>query len=440
MTSKITTGGSKSGFATGVENRASCRFWRKPFLRMAAVLVGLGIFAHAQWLPAQTNSTEPIYPANRYLLVVETSQAMQRHTNALVQIVRQVVGSAIGAQAHRGDTLGVWTFNEDVIGGVLPLQRWSKGNAAAITNRVASFLRAQKYEKVAHLDKVFPAMDRLKTNSEFITVIVVCLGDTDIQGTPFDATINQFLRIWRTKEQDAGAPFVIALRGQAGTFVDYKLNPSPWPAELPALPKELLTPLKRVQPVAVVTNKPPVPTVPPLIVSGHKHETTQANASAVPATPVTSTGSGDATNAPTPLPVSPPAVTKEGAQAVVTAVDTGSISKLAGDPRPAATAHGGDTNSSLPTVTTPPATPTNSLAVEKVRDPRPAPAPAMNAAVPQTAEALGVPPSQSRHLALIVTGVVSLMALLGAVILWRARPRRTTDTSIITESFDRRKE
>jgi hypothetical protein len=407
---------------------------------MAAVLVGLGIFAPVPWLSAQTNSPEPIYPANGYLLVVETSQAMQRHTNALVQIVRQVVGSAIAAQAHRGDALGIWTFNEAVYGGVLPLQRWSKGNASAITDRVAGFLKVQKFEKLAHLDKVFPAMDRLKENSHFITVILICLGDTDIQGTQFDGTINQFLRTWRTKEKDAGAPFVIALRGERGTFVDYKLNPSPWPAELPALPKELLTPLKPVQPVAVVTNKPPAPTVPPLIVSGRKHETTQATASAVPATPIASTGSGEATNAPGSLAVSPPAVTKEGAQAVGTAVDTGSISKLAGDRRPAATTHGGDTNSSLPTVTTPPATPTNSLAVEKVRDLQPAPATATNAAGPQTAEALGVPPSQTRHLALIVTGVVSLMALLGAVILWRARPRSPTDTSIITESFDRRKD
>jgi hypothetical protein len=406
---------------------------------MAAILVGLGICTPAQWLPAQTNTTGPIYPGNRYLLVVETSQAMQRHTNALVQIVRQVVGSAIGAQAHRGDTLGVWTFNEGVYGGVLPLLRWSKGNAAVITDRVVGFLRAQKFEKVARLDKVFPAMDRLKENSQFITVILVCQGDTDVQGTPFDATINQFLRTWRTKEQDAGAPFVIALRGQAGTFVDYKLNPSPWPAELPVLPKELLTPIKPVQPVAAVTNKPP-PTVPPLIVSGRKHETTQANASAVPATPVASIGSGEATNAPTPLPVSAPAVTKEGAQSVVTAVDTGSTSKLAGDPSPRATTHAGDINPSLPTVKTPPATPKNSLAVEKARDPQSPPGPATNGAGPQTAEALGLPPSQTRHLALIVTGVVSLIALLGAVILWRARPRRTADTSIITESFDRGKE
>ncbi len=240
---------------------------------MVAVLVGLGMCTGAQWSPAQTNGPGLVYPANRYLLVVETSRAMQQHTNVLFTIVRQLVGSKIAAQAHPGDTLGFWTYNEDVYHGVLPLQKWSMGNTADITERVAGFLRGQKFEKVARLDKVIPIVDRLNKNSQFITIILICLGDADVQGTPFDDTINEFLRTWRNKEHDAGAPFVIALRGQAGTFADYTLNPSPWPAELPVLPKELLTPFKPVHPVAAATNKPAASTVPPLIVSGRKHRT-----------------------------------------------------------------------------------------------------------------------------------------------------------------------
>jgi hypothetical protein len=361
---------------------------------------------------------------------------MQQHTNALFNIVRQVLSYNLVAQAHRGDTLGLWTYNEDIYAGAFPLQKWSPGNTA-IAERVADFLRAQKFERIARLDKVIPPLLRLNKNSQFITVLLICLGDTDIQGTPFDDTINQFLRTWRNKGQGAGTPFVIALRGQAGAFVAYTLTPSPWPAELPALPQELLTPLKPVQPVATVTNKPPAPTVPvpPLIVSGRKHETTQANASAAPATLVTASGSVVASNP-------------------------------AGDPSLGATAPGGSVNSSQATVATaanpnpsaastadPAALPANthrqeppplnaatdSRALEKIRDLHSAPTSVSNAAGPQIAEASAVPPSPNHRLALVVTAVASAIALLGAVILWRARPRRTADTSIITESFDRRK-
>ena len=435
MISKITTAESRSDFATGAESRARWRFWRKPFLRMVAVLAGLGMCAAAQWLPAQTNSTVPVYPANRYLLVVETSRAMQQHTNALFTTVRQLVGSKIAAQAHHGDTLGFWTYNEDVYHGVLPLQKWSTGSTAGITERVAGFLRAQKFEKIARLDKVIPALDRLNKNSQFITVILICLGDTDIQGTPFDDTINQFLRSWRNKEQDAGAPFVIALRGQDGTFVDYTLNPSPWPAELPGLPKELLTPLKPVQPVAMVTNKPPVATVPPLIVSGRKHDTTPATVSTVPATLVTSGGSAAASNAPASMPDSALAspIGSPSPPTVTTARNPALEPPPASAANPAnlaANTRGQPASSQVLSQAV-----TNSPALEK----HSATARVSNGAGPQTAEASVIPPAQTRHLALVVTGVVSVIALLGAVLLWRARPRRTADTSIITESFDRRK-
>lgn len=441
MTSKITTGESKSGFAPSAEKRASCRYWRKPFLRIAAVLVGMGICASARLLHAETNVAEPVYSANRFLVVVETSRAMQRHTNALVQIVRRLVGSSIAAQAHGGDTLGLWTYNEDVYTGVVPLQRWSKGSSADIADRIAGFLGAQKFEKAARLDKVISALERLNKNSQFITVILVCLGDKDVDGTPFDGTINQFFRSWRNKEEDAGAPFVIALRGQAGTFVDCTLNPSPWPAELPALPKELLTPLKPVPPVATITNKPPASAVPPLIVSGRKHDTAQVNPSTLPATPAISTGSVAATKLPGVLPGSPTLARDSALLPAGTTPTPEPTSKVASGSSAGAATATDTVNSSRPAV----ATGGNPVSGADPTSATTAPTLVPNsfrkepAAQLPTSEAVAALPAQSNHLALVVTGIVTLLALIGAVILWRARPRRTTDTSIITESFDRRK-
>jgi len=434
--------------------------------------MGLGICASAPLLHAQTNGPGPIYPANRYLVVVETSRAMQRHTNAVVQIVRRLVGSSIAAQAHGGDTLGFWTYNEDVYTGVVPLQRWSKGSSADITDRIAGFLRAQKFENVARLDKVIPTVDRLNKHSQFITVILICLGDKDIEGTPFDGKINQFFRSWRNKEQDAGAPFVIALRGQGGTFVDCTLNPSPWPADLPALPKELLTPLKPVPPMATVTNKPPAAAVPPLIVSGHKHDTSQSTTSTLPAPPVTSIGSVAGTSSPPALPASPSVARDSASTFPGTTSATEPTGKLASGSSTGATIPAGAVSSSPPTGATggnpvsgaapelasAPATlapnttrqepppqlssqaAADSRSLEKVRHLPSAPVSVSNATGIAASEAVAAPPAQSNHLALVVTGVVTLIALVGAVILWRTRPRQTTDTSIITESFDRRKD
>ena len=183
----------------------------------------------AQVARAQTNSQSAKYIPNRFLVVVETSRGMQRRSEAMVRAVQELLSSAIAAQAHRGDTLGVWTYNEDIATGVLPLQQWSPETREAISARVVGFLQAQKFEKRANLEKVVSALDRINKNSQFITVVLICLGDTNIQGTPFDSRINQFFQTWRVQQQDAGTPFVIALRGQGGVFVDCSMNPSPWP-------------------------------------------------------------------------------------------------------------------------------------------------------------------------------------------------------------------
>src|SRR5436190_13833171 len=84
---------------------------------------------------AQTDKSTgtPVYPANRYLLVIETSQAMQKRADGLAQTIQDLLSSALASQARRGDTLGLWTFNEELFAGQFPLQHWSPEGQKAIT-------------------------------------------------------------------------------------------------------------------------------------------------------------------------------------------------------------------------------------------------------------------------------------------------------------------
>jgi hypothetical protein len=244
----------------------------------------------------QTNNATVKYPANRYLLVVETSRSMQRRAGAMVQAVRDLLSSALANQARRGDTLGIWTFNEDVFAGLLPLQQWSPEAQKSVSDRVVGFLSAQKLEKRARFDKLVPALTRVVRNSPFITVVLVCVGEEEIHGTAFDQRINEFFQTWRSQQQDAGKPFVVVLRGQNGRFVDCSMNPSPWPAELPALPKELFIPVPLQHSLAVEPRKPATSAVPPLIISGRKRESVPSIKSAELAASSASTGGLPATN------------------------------------------------------------------------------------------------------------------------------------------------
>lgn len=213
-----------------------------------------------------------IYPSNRYLLLVETSRGMLNRSDMLVQSIQDLLASALASQARRGDSLGVWTFNEELHTGLLPLQQWAPENQKAISERIVSFLRAQRFENRGRFDKALPQLLHLVRSSPFLTVILVCVGDEEIHGTPFDQRVNEFFQKWRRQQSEARTPFVIVLRAQGGSFVDCSMNPAPWPVELPVLPNELFVAIPAPRPPGVTPQKQPPSRVPPLIIIGKKHE------------------------------------------------------------------------------------------------------------------------------------------------------------------------
>ena len=228
------------------------------------------LISGAESLCAQPAPGQPAPASNRFLLVVETSQAMKARKRGMFQAVQELLKSGMGGQIRAGDTLGVWTYNTNLYAGRFPLQRWSPADQESINARLLSFLKDQKFEKAPGFDWLLPAIGRIVEDSRLITVILVCSGDGAIQGTPFDDWINEFCRRQREKQKAAKMPFVIVLRGKAGQIVDYTLNQPPRPTQIPPLPAETqaAAPPRKAAPAAPVQVKPPA--VPPLILSGKK--------------------------------------------------------------------------------------------------------------------------------------------------------------------------
>jgi hypothetical protein len=235
--------------------------------KLLICLVGLA----AGQLLAQPASGQFGLPSNnRYLLIVEVSKGMETRARGTLKAVQELVKSGMNGQMKAGDTLGVWTYDAELYTGRFPLQRWTPEGQKAITTRVASFLRGQKYVKAARLDQVLEAMAGVIKNSELITVIVVSSGEGEMRGTPYDERINEFYRRWREKQAAERMPFIIVLRARNGQITDYTLNRPPWAVQMPYLPVEpqVVTPAPSPVPKPAPAIKPP--TAAPLIVSGKK--------------------------------------------------------------------------------------------------------------------------------------------------------------------------
>ncbi len=254
--------------------------------------LGLVMAASAAW--AQTNLPAR-RPENRYLLVVETSRLMQRRLDGVLRSVKELMDSGMGGDLQRGDTLGLWTFNEEVYAGRFPLQPWSAEEQSDVTSRVLSFLKAQKYEKQSRLGQVLPALDLVLKNSEFLTVVVVSDGESSLQGSPFDKQVNEIFAQWRERQQQSRMPFVTVLRAEHGKFTAFAATPAPWRVEWPPLAPEFRAKkaAPKVLPVASQAPKPatsaPV-VLPPLILSGKKSESKPAGLEPVPTTDPVSSG------------------------------------------------------------------------------------------------------------------------------------------------------
>lgn len=412
-----------------------------------------GLFFCPLLVGAQTNHPPQSYPANRYLLVVETSRTMLNRSGAVVRTVQQSLGSAIARQARPGDTLGVWTFDDELHTRLIPLQQWAPANQNTITKRIEGVVKAQKFDKKANFDRLLPALQHVVKVSPFLTVILVCSGDDQIHGTPFDERINNFFKSWHQQQVDARAPFVIALRAQAGGFVDCSMDSAPWPLQLPALPKELFVaapaPVPRTKPAPA---KPAPARVPPLIVIGKKHETAPPPTNAGAVAPTSPAALKTTTNpAPGSLEIqevtSQPELRTESEPVAdqATAIHHSGLAPSpseehpAGPPGPETEKAGSQANLTITERQSAPADKTVAPIQRNVSDAS-AP-PTASKTKPALASVAAIASTRRPADLWLISGTVLglIGAALAAVWVWGRRTRAPAEASLITESFDRNK-
>jgi hypothetical protein len=250
------------------EFRAFGLAWRLAagFLLISALASTLtpGLFAQT---PAPATSPAPApapLSSNRFLFVVDISKPMEKEVPDVVRVVNEILRSSASGQLHNGDSIGVWTFNEDVYTGNLPLQIWSEDDAEEITLRIGEFLRQQDYGKKSRLDYAMGAIDKVIRGSDILTVFIISSGAGPIHGTPYDDSINaQYLQCLRDMGRKP-KPLVTVLQGSRGRVIRYTVSAVPWPVVIPELP----IPLKITEAPPAKPAPPPPPPGPSMILVG----------------------------------------------------------------------------------------------------------------------------------------------------------------------------
>lgn len=324
------------------------------------------------WLAlAQTNA--PATSADRFLLILDTSAAMRRRATGVRQAVESLLNTSMGAELERGDTLGIWTFSDELQAGRFPLQTWTPDTSEQVASNILNFVRAQTNAGASRYEMVHPVLQRVIQESPRLTVLLFSDGDEPISGTPFDWQIERALASKYRQQQRARMPFITVLRSVRGQVVSATVNMAPWPVEFPKFPPEpklVEQPKPKPEPNP---QTPPRPTLPPLIIIGNKKQDpsvlTNAAAKAVTNAPPTN-GVAMPVLVPTPNPITNLVLHSTNGLAATNLTLPASVTKVASYPPPAKPVSAAVTNPPPLVVAASPAQKTNSAPVKSVSDPQ----------------------------------------------------------------------
>jgi hypothetical protein len=205
----------------------------------------------------------------RFLFIFDTSHDMKYRVGAVQKALNTMLATSLSGQLHAGDSMGVWTFGQNLRPEDYPLQNWDPDKAVMIASNLVKFVGKQHYAKSTRFAALHPLLNEVVQSSERLTVLIFCDGGTKISGTPFDSGINQIFGQKLGEQKETHQPFVVVLRSQLGQYVGSTVTLPPLPLNLPQFPPLPPPPPTAPKPTNV---PPPEPVIvgQPLIIIGTK--------------------------------------------------------------------------------------------------------------------------------------------------------------------------
>jgi hypothetical protein len=211
--------------------------------------------------------------SNRWLFIFDVSTSMHGRAKGVQEATRDLLSTGMHGQIRQGDTIGIWTFDDQLHAGEVPLQTWSPASRSTIVQHTLQFLGKQDYMyvKSGHVNAAIPAIVRVVQSSDIITVFLFSDGYDRINGTPIDDSLNAFYKDSYRKQKKAHMPFITVFRGEHGYITTNTMNLAPWPVDIPPVPLRQV--VREIPPIEAPKPKPAPPVVPSLILIGKKPET-----------------------------------------------------------------------------------------------------------------------------------------------------------------------
>jgi hypothetical protein len=205
---------------------------------------------------------------NRFLFVVDTSSSMKPLEQAGRQVAFDLVYSELGGRMQAGDTFGIWTFGNEVKGGVFPIQVWSPEKNADLAGQVMTFLKEQSSGRYSRLDMAVTNAERLVKSVKDVDIVFITSAATRFKPDESWALLEQN---WKGRVEEARKnkkAMVLTLAARGGQIMQAMVTLEGEPLKLMAPPPRRTAPLARTPSL----DPPAKPTREPIILRGSNKE------------------------------------------------------------------------------------------------------------------------------------------------------------------------
>src|SRR5436190_5327673 len=175
------------------------------------------LLAAASWASAAlTTAPRKGAQGNRFLFIVDTSSSMKRLENGGRQAVYTLIYSGIEQRMQPGDTFGLWTFGDNIKGGVFPLEEWSHEKSTDLAKRVTEFLKQQGNGRNSRLDAAITNAERLIKSVKDVDIVFVTSGNTRCKLDDTWGVLTQGFKERMDEGKKNNKALIITIAGRGG--------------------------------------------------------------------------------------------------------------------------------------------------------------------------------------------------------------------------------